>query len=200
MNSIVTSSGAEIDFDNLNVSPIFVEDMVYAIGQLNRFTGHTNRRYTVLDHSIECFKYAKDQGWDDLACFVCAIHDLHEGIIGDINTPVKRKVPALKVFEKEIEDAAHGQWGVTELMSNYFSEVKQADLAMLIVERDTFLGPVPTKWDAEALVTVPCTRTPKHYGQKARREFYKCLGSLEQQSLPKAFTDALATFNSTQTS
>lgn len=190
-NFIVTGSGLEIDFDNLAGSVISIEDMVYALDRIPRFNGHLNTPYSVLDHSLNCLHYAVCQKWPDGAQLACLIHDLHEGVIGDISTPIKSVVPELRRLEKRVEEAAHGQWGVTTLMQTYANQVKQADLALLIAERDVFLPGVKRRWGADALVTVPYGMTPE-IGMGIG-DFVDALDSLEPAVLPFPFIEFLET-------
>jgi 5'-deoxynucleotidase YfbR-like HD superfamily hydrolase len=172
MTWIVTSSGREIDLLNPDPTNIVLRDLVRAVGNINRFTGHTVRPYSVLEHSLNCADYARIQGWSSTVVFACLCHDLHEGLIGDISTPVKLAVPEIRTFEKHIEHVVHHRLGIAEIMEEHAEQVKQADLALLLWERDRLLKHT-SPWPAEQLVTVPYTgeMRPRSY-ENALEEFY----------------------------
>jgi uncharacterized protein len=151
MSWIVTMSGREVDLINPDPKTIWIMDLIYAISQLNRFTGHTKEPYTVLQHSLQCQRYAEDKEWSKEAQLACLCHDLHEGIIGDISTPMKRAVPEIAAVEKRVEAAVHKSLGLTEIMQKHESQVKQADLAMLLLERKLLLPPVTRLWEVDAM-------------------------------------------------
>lgn len=64
--------------------------LVNALGRTSRFTGHMAHPYSVLRHSINAFQTAQAATDDRLVLRQVLCHDLHEALVGDWSTPLKR--------------------------------------------------------------------------------------------------------------
>lgn len=192
MTWIVTSSGQEIDLIDPDPKTIQLGDLIEALRKQNRFTGHTNRPYSVLDHSIECFWYARYRGFTLYEQLGCLAHDLHEGICGDVATPIKQMLPGWYVLEDKIEAVTHEALGITEIMSmeDVKHAVRQADLALLLAERDEFLPKVTTPWAVDRVTVERFQFRPVAYGGTGISEFRRALVLLAMEmELPPQFRD-----------
>ena len=52
MSWVQTRSGGFFDYDDMEKSKIDIEDISYSLSNICRFLGHTNRFYSVAEHSI----------------------------------------------------------------------------------------------------------------------------------------------------
>lgn len=77
------------DFDNLSKNKIYIKDIANALSKINRFTGHTNRPYSVAQHSLFVFMMMKTAGVDKETCLLGLVHDFHEAYFSDMSSPLK---------------------------------------------------------------------------------------------------------------
>ena len=193
MSWIVTKSGREIEFENLENSDIVLEDLLHATSQINRFTGHTSRPYSVLAHSIGCGYYAQQRNWSDEAQLACMFHDLHEGLIGDISTPVKLMITGVTVFERTVESHVHNVFGLRRIMQSNAGFVKEADIALLLYERNHLIGHPKRLWAMDDRPpTVPIA--PLIFGTSGEQiaHFYHMLFSLDESVIPQQTKDFIS--------
>lgn len=125
-----------------------VKSMAHALSQINRFTGHTIRPYNVAEHSLLVCEIARNQPYfNDLSVkeqgalmLACLVHDLHEALVGDVPTPIKRMLgEAWYEFEDEVELAVLNFLGLTELTGEWRDRVKHCDLLALATEKRDLL-------------------------------------------------------------
>ncbi|MGW2307717.1 hypothetical protein [Actinomadura luteofluorescens] len=86
-----TSSGRRINLANPTVDSIAVEDIAGALSRICRFGGHTTEFYSVAQHSILVSQIIERLGRSDLR-LMALHHDSHEAYLGDIPTPLKRRL------------------------------------------------------------------------------------------------------------
>lgn len=143
MQTILTSAGrlhhldgAEV-FDPGNVTSI--GEIAHALAQINRFTGHCRRPYSVAEHSLLVADIARANcnGWARPVVELAALmHDAHESVTGDAASPIKRVLgEAWQWFEDEQQTAllqGHGLMGIFNL---HYGAIKHADLVALATER-----------------------------------------------------------------
>jgi 5'-deoxynucleotidase YfbR-like HD superfamily hydrolase len=138
--TIETHSG--IWFDILEPTPdmINIEDVAHALSQTNRFTGHCRFPYPVSQHCrLASYIVAP------LFAFHTLLHDASEAYIGDMSRPLKHFTLAGEEYrkvEKRIEEAIAIKF---KLSAEEPIEVKQADTAMLFLEKEQLMTAVP--WD-----------------------------------------------------
>ncbi len=92
---ISTISGQYLDLENPQNYKFTVEEIANNLSNISRFTGNTNRHYSVAEHSVFVSLLVPEE-YSRSALF----HDAAEAFIGDIATPIKVKIPDIK----EIED------------------------------------------------------------------------------------------------
>lgn len=108
--TMITVSGREVDVLNPRPEDFCIEDIAHSLSQLCRFTGHTNRFYSVGEHCLNVSYLVDTSRTDPETAFWGLLHDVHEAFIGDISTPVKRAFgPMVTRIEAGI-DAALFQW------------------------------------------------------------------------------------------
>ena len=87
-----TLSGRTITLPRPEKGQIDVAELAEAVAKLCRFSGHTSRFYSVAEHSLHVTNYLPPH-----LKIYGLLHDLHEGILGDITTPIKQALTV--VFE-----------------------------------------------------------------------------------------------------
>lgn len=145
--------GGLLDIMNLSPSDVRGSDISRGLAAISRYNGQTDlsawggkrgRSWTVADHSVCAFEFAKklspilglSQERTNLYAACTALHDSPEYIIGDLVTPLKA---LLKPFITRVEDgilrSIHIAFGLPESVDDEMATlVKLADDAMLLLE------------------------------------------------------------------
>lgn len=137
---ITTYSGHTFDAANPTPADVRAIDVAHALGHLCRFTGHTSRFYSVLEHSLFVLEVGRARftgsgtfcRCDELALL---LHDAHEAYINDISTPIKALIgDDYRVLKDRYDDAIAERFGFTR--AGYFDTafVAEADAHALRVE------------------------------------------------------------------
>jgi hypothetical protein len=143
MSWIQTHSGRKFDLASPRAADVDIEDIAHALSNLCRYTGHTNRFYSVAEHSVLCARALPAP-----LRLAGQLHDATEAYVGDMASPLKALLPEYKVIEDNVWRAIAERFGLPEKLP---SEVKAVDLALLRAERNALLGPTPTPWDVDFL-------------------------------------------------
>jgi hypothetical protein len=133
MTHLTTISGRQFDFG----SPVFhTRDIAHALSQINRYNGHTQILWSVLQHSLACWQLAP-------AAFKieALLHDACEAYLCDIPTPLKTILPDYRRLEASVERTMRSHYGLPETMS---AEVRLVDQQIFIAETSVFH---PTLWE-----------------------------------------------------
>lgn len=86
---IETYTGIYIDLYDPQPSHINITDIGYALSHIGRFTGHTDRFYSVAEHAILCAKRALNLGYENYIALMALHHDSSEAYLGDVSRPLK---------------------------------------------------------------------------------------------------------------
>ena len=129
---------------------ICIEDIAHALSNVCRYAGHSNRFYSVAQHSImlaeEFFS-----GWQYK--FVALLHDASEAYLGDIPRPLKHHPDfafyrdAEAVLQQMIFDKFYGpirsdDYWDQKWWTDTTAKIKQYDSAMIAHEARVFLEPL----------------------------------------------------------
>ena len=106
-----------------------IEEMAWSTSMQCRFTGHVYRFYSVAEHCILVSNLARYLGCGDP--FEALMHDMHEGYLNDISSPVKANLPDYKALENRIEAALRVQYGFPVAKD---PRIKHADRLALYIE------------------------------------------------------------------
>src|ERR687897_308809 len=90
---IDTSSGKRLDLDNPRPEDIRIEDVAGGLSKVCRFGAQPLEYYSVAQHALLVQRHVVEAGYPELA-LVALHHDSHEAYLGDIPTPLKRKISA----------------------------------------------------------------------------------------------------------
>lgn len=94
---VQTWTGRRVDLLNPDPEAIVIKDIAYSLARQHRYNGHTDRPWTVADHSVLVSTIIDDHtGWG-------LMHDAAEAYTGDIVSPMKR-IPGVREIIEGIED------------------------------------------------------------------------------------------------
>lgn len=140
---IETFSGAHVTPLNPKPDMIFMVDIVHALSNICRFTGHSKVFYSVAQHSILVSRLVSKTFIKE-----ALLHDAAEAYLCDIARPVKRQIPAYGSIENHLKQIIFHKFNVTPYEHRSSSpEVSEADNTALIYEA-AVLG---LKWGIERL-------------------------------------------------
>lgn len=127
-------------FDFMNPVPdnLKIEDIANALSKLCRFTGHTNRFYSVAEHSVRVSRMVPD-----MYARAGLMHDAAEAFIGDVSTPLKRLIPEYRIVERRVWEAVSKRFNLGEPTPGL---VKEADHQIVVNEAWAF-GLDPSGWE-----------------------------------------------------
>lgn len=113
-----------------------VEVIAHSLAQLNRFTGHAARPYSVAEHSLLVADIVANAGLDHHAQRLALMHDAHECMCGDVNTMVKMVLGILwGEFEHPLALLVRTTYNLRAPHAAHGKAVRQADLVALATER-----------------------------------------------------------------
>lgn len=95
-------SGRELDFLNIQISAIHIDDIIRGLAWQFRFNGHMIWPMTVAQHSIEVARRIEDMTHDNKMMRTAFLHDATEAYMRDIPRPLKNLIPAFEVWESKV--------------------------------------------------------------------------------------------------
>ena len=138
-----------------------VEEIAHSLAQINRFTGHARRPYSVAEHSLLVATIAADEGASPSAQLGALMHDAHEAFTGDLASPAKWTIgEPWEVFEQSQAIGVHNALGIRSTMHAHRAAIKRWDLIALATERRDL-----TRYDPSVNQPWPILDTP---GQEVR--------------------------------
>lgn len=135
---IQTRTGVAFYPNDPRPSEVNIEDIAHALSNICRFAGHVKRFYSVAEHSYWVSTIVPPQ-------FALAglMHDAPEAYVVDLPKPLKDMLPSYKAVEHWVWDAICDHFGMPLELPD---AVHQADVEMLLAEKDQLLGPAPQDW------------------------------------------------------
>jgi 5'-deoxynucleotidase YfbR-like HD superfamily hydrolase len=147
---MLTVTGAQVDLRLMMPDSLSVLDIAHALANINRFTGHCSRPYSVAEHSLLVADIMERELHihDPAALLAGLLHDAHEAYTGDLHTPGKQLVGnAWFDFERRIEQPVRQALGGVVAHGIHRATIKQADLQALATERRDLLPRHHAQWD-----------------------------------------------------
>jgi len=133
-----------------------IREIAHALAQINRFTGHCKRPYSVAEHSILVADIAAREGASTSAQLAALLHDAHEAYTGDVSSPAKWAVgTAWEAFEHEQATAVHRAMGVSTAMQAHRVNIRRWDLIALATERRDLTSFDPERHQPWAILDTP---------------------------------------------
>jgi hypothetical protein len=117
---------------------IDIVDIAHALGNQCRFAGHTNKFYSVAEHSVLVSSLVPPK-----FALQGLLHDAHEAYMTDVPTPMKQCLPDYAALELKVEARLRWALGVP---AEFDPCVKDADREALWIEREQLLPPNPA-WE-----------------------------------------------------
>lgn len=140
---ITTADGTDqpIAGPGLLLAPVpRIEVIAHALAQINRYTGHATRPYSVAEHSLLVADILAAQGYDHHAQRAGLMHDAHECLAGDASSPAKWALGATWLeFENPLALAVRRHYGLQTAHAAHRAAIKAADLTALATERRDLL-------------------------------------------------------------
>lgn len=146
--AILTASGHDFDLQIANPGVVMMADIAHALAQINRFTGHARRPYSVAEHSLLVLEIVERLFSADVHARTAALmHDAHEAYCGDLNTPAKALVGEhWHHLENRLERTVRSAFALHGPAYEFAGLIKQADLIALATERAQLMPRSPALW------------------------------------------------------
>lgn len=149
MTWLLTASGSEIDLRYMASFDVRIEDVAHSLSYLNRFTGHTERPYSVAEHSVLVCDLMRThyKVTDPSHLLAGLLHDAHESLTGDLSAPMKQLIgSAWNEEEDRIQRAVLKRFGVWTAFTAGWQTIKDADLLALSCERISLMPMSQLPW------------------------------------------------------
>ena len=102
-NVIRTFTGQEIDPLNPAPEQINIVDIAHALSFIPRFNGHSQRFFSVAEHSLHCYEEARKAFPGDFELQLTALmHDASVAYLLDVPTPVKQRMNGYVLAESRL--------------------------------------------------------------------------------------------------
>lgn len=140
---VLTHGGRYVSLTDPEPNTIDIEDIAHALSHICRYTGHTDRHYSVAEHSLRCAGYLRRRGYTPFSQLAALLHDATEAYLGDVSSPLKSLLPEYRELEERMEAIIELTFGVK---IHGRPEVKMADLQLLASEREQLMTGDKTPW------------------------------------------------------
>lgn len=137
---IQTYTGNRFFINEPSSHDINIVDIAHSLSRLARFTGHTEKLYTVGEHSLRCFIIAKEKGFTPLIQLYALLHDASESIMNDVSRPVKQNLQQYKDLEDKISDVMWEMAGVPSPTEEDYEIIKAIDNTMVVMEMSQLMN------------------------------------------------------------
>jgi hypothetical protein len=140
MNWLVTSTAREHELTGTAaIHPDNVPslgEIGHSLAQINRFTGHATRPYSVAEHSLLVLSLARNEYASTELQYAALMHDAHECITNDVASPIKAELgSAWTAFEWKHQRHLLEQYELLDVFTQYKARIKRWDLIALATER-----------------------------------------------------------------
>jgi uncharacterized protein len=137
---IKTYSGVKFYPFDPRPEEVCLDDIAHALSNICRFTGHTNKFYSVAQHSVLVSEILST---NELA-LAGLFHDASEAYICDIARPIKKsfgRKSKYMIAEQKIQSAVYKRYHISISPISDYAQIKLADDILLFTEgRDLMNG------------------------------------------------------------
>lgn len=141
MSKILTIEGGECDLLNPSIYNYSIREIAHSLSNINRYTGHTRRAYSVAEHSLFVCDMILAEGYGPLAGLCGLMHDAHEAYVGDVPSPIKQILgKTWSEFEDSVQRALLDRYELIFHVHDYGKIIKHFDLKALATERRDLLN------------------------------------------------------------
>jgi hypothetical protein len=169
-DQILTVSGVYVNPLDLRPNQIHIVDVAHALAHQCRFVGHTNKFYSVAEHSVRALRWNRKRNVSHAELQWTLLHDASEAYLVDLARPMKIDPYFGKAYR-----GAEGR--AMEVICERFGLdrkepacVKEADLAMLAAERRDLM-PAGGDWVILEGVEAPTEVISPWSPRRAKRMF-----------------------------
>lgn len=114
-----------------NAGEVGPKALAHALALTNRYGGHTDRPYSVAEHSVRCSWEAAARGLGPRMQLILLLHDAAEAYLGDIVSPVKQLLEPFYELEENCQAVIHESFGLPwPLSAEENAAVRSIDLAV----------------------------------------------------------------------
>lgn len=141
----ITRSGQKVDLFDPDPATIRVEDIAHHLSQINRYSGATERPWSVAAHSLLCVRLAHGLHVTPYQALWTLLHDAHEAYTGDTIRPMKDAIgrARFETVERKLDVAIRKALGVQHLHTSDAERIaRQVDEAAQAVECSIFFPEV----------------------------------------------------------
>ena len=131
MPTITTFTGKEVDPLELRDCDVDILDIAHALALLCRFNGHCREFYSVAQHSVWVSEHCPPEH-----ALAGLLHDAAEAYLGDVPTPLKRRLPEFEDAEQRAQSVIARVFG---LPCPEPRDVRAADTAAFEFEKERLL-------------------------------------------------------------
>ena len=118
---------------------IKIEDIAHSLSLMTRANGHFEHFYSVAQHSINCYKEAKNRGYSPRVQLGCLLHDASESYISDLTRPVKRNIPEYFIIEEKLQKVIYDKFGLGDLSKSEKDQIIDVDDSLLFFEFEALM-------------------------------------------------------------
>jgi uncharacterized protein len=149
MTWMLTANGHAFDLKFIGSSQIEFSDIAHALAQINRFTGHCKRPYSVAEHSLLVCEIAEREGGmrDPNVLLAALMHDAHEAYTTDISAPMKQVLGTpWEETEHRVQRAVLQHFGLLTPYHAHRDLIRWADMMALRAERVALMPDKGPEW------------------------------------------------------
>ena len=136
--SISTYDGEFFDFKNPEGYDYSILEIVHALSNICRYGGHSNRFYSVAEHSVIVSKLVPSK-----YALIGLLHDASEAFVGDMPSPLKALCPEYREIEGRVHRAIAKAF---DLPYPFPPEIKLADKQAYRAEREQITTVADNMW------------------------------------------------------
>lgn len=135
---IRTHSGLYVNVFEPTVDMICIEDIAHGLAHTCRFAGHTQKFFSVAQHSVRVCETTFVNSYEDLKVIKikALLHDATEAYLCDIPSPIKKRLPDYIELERNLLRVIFEKFQLDEGIPE---EVKKADARQLQFEWDNIV-------------------------------------------------------------
>lgn len=149
-NWMLTYTGQRVDPLDVRSFLINIEDIAHSLAMQCRYGGHSNRFYSVAEHSVLISRALESNSYSEGIAFAGLLHDAAEAYIGDIITPLKTQISyAIKFHEhsalREIFMKFGAPWPIHPIVHSYDKRIASTEMKTLfrfLIEQDPDTRPL----------------------------------------------------------
>lgn len=140
---IETFTGKKMYFLNPKEDMIDIVDIAHSLSLQCRFSGHTNRFYSVAEHSFRVASYLYNTHGNAKIALQGLLHDASEAYLLDVPSPVKQHLKGYHKMEEKLQAVILNKFNTGWPMN---TRVKEADTIMLKNEARFLLPSKGESW------------------------------------------------------